>query len=47
LCYAGIGSFGKGDLDAAALEAGAPEAFFCPISFKLFRDPVILPTGQT
>jgi hypothetical protein len=41
------GSFTKGDMDSAALEAGAPEAFFCPISFKLLRDPVMLPTGQT
>ena len=29
------------------MEAGAPEGFFCPISLKLFRDPVMLPTGQT
>jgi hypothetical protein len=43
----GAGSFSKGDLDTAALEAGAPEAFFCPISFKMFRDPVMLSTGQT
>ena len=34
-------------MDAAALEAGAPDAFFCPISFRLFRDPVMLATGQT
>ena len=37
----------RGDLDTAAMEAGAPEGFFCPISLKLFRDPVMLPTGQT
>lgn len=43
----GVGSFSKGDLDTAALDAGAPEAFFCPISFKMFRDPVMLSTGQT
>ncbi|KAK9816535.1 hypothetical protein WJX72_001652 [[Myrmecia] bisecta] len=35
------------DFDAAASEAGAPATFFCPISFKVFRDPVMLPTGQT
>lgn len=35
------------DIDAAAAEAGAPETFFCPISFHFFRDPVLLPTGQT
>lgn len=35
------------DIDSAAAEAGAPETFFCPISFHLFRDPVLLPTGQT
>lgn len=46
-CLAGVVSFSKGDLDTAALEAGAPEAFFCPISFKMFRDPVMLSTGQT
>ena len=44
---AGHDSFSKGDLDTAAMEAGAPEGFFCPISLKLFRDPVMLPTGQT
>ena len=44
---AGYSSFSKGDLDTAAMEAGAPEGFFCPISLKLFRDPVMLPTGQT
>lgn len=26
---------------------GAPTMFFCPISHQLFRDPVLLPTGQT
>ena len=46
-CHAGYNSFSKGDLDTAAMEAGAPEGFFCPISLKLFRDPVMLPTGQT
>lgn len=35
------------DLDVRAAEAGAPATFFCPISFKLFRDPVLAPTGQT
>lgn len=35
------------DLDVRAAEAGAPATFFCPISFKCFRDPVLLPTGQT
>ena len=35
------------DLDVHAAEAGAPATFFCPISFKCFRDPVLLPTGQT
>ena len=44
---AGYSSFSKSDLDTAAMEAGAPEGFFCPISLKLFRDPVMLPTGQT
>lgn len=44
---AGHSSFSKGDLDTAAMDAGAPEGFFCPISLKLFRDPVMLPTGQT
>ena len=44
---AGYNSFSKGDLDTAAMEAGAPEGFFCPISLKLFRDPVMLSTGQT
>ena len=37
----------SGDLDVRAAEAGAPATFFCPISFKCFRDPVLLPTGQT
>ena len=46
-CGAGYNSFSKGDLDTAAMEVGAPEGFFCPISLKLFRDPVMLPTGQT
>jgi len=36
-----------GDLDAAAAEAGAPPTFFCPISLKLMRDPVLLATGQS
>ena len=35
------------DLDTAAELAGAPSNFFCPISMHLFRDPVVLPTGQT
>ncbi|KAK9835214.1 hypothetical protein WJX81_006329 [Elliptochloris bilobata] len=35
------------DLDQTAVEAGAPDVFFCPISLKLLRDPVLLPTGQT
>lgn len=35
------------DLDQAAVEAGAPDVFFCPISLKLLRDPVLLSTGQT
>lgn len=35
------------DVDAAASQLGAPETFFCPISFHLFRDPVLLQTGQT
>lgn len=35
------------DLDVQAAEAGAPATFFCPISFRCFRDPVLLPTGQT
>ncbi|CAL8467415.1 g6953 [Coccomyxa elongata] len=47
IAAARVVSFSKGDLDTAALEAGAPEAFFCPISFKIFRDPVMLSTGQT
>ncbi|EIE24426.1 U-box-domain-containing protein [Coccomyxa subellipsoidea C-169] len=47
IAAARVVSFSKGDLDTAALEAGAPEAFFCPISFKMFRDPVMLSTGQT
>lgn len=47
LVGAGYSSFSKSDLDTAAMEAGAPEGFFCPISLKLFRDPVMLPTGQT
>ena len=38
---------GSNDLDVRAAEAGAPATFFCPISFKCFRDPVLLPTGQT
>lgn len=37
----------ESDVDSRAAEAGAPETFFCPISFHLFRDPVLLPTGQT
>eukprot|EP00873_Tetraselmis_striata_P007110 jgi/Tetstr1/427374/TSEL_017538.t1 len=28
-------------------QLGAPAMFFCPISHQLFRDPVLLPTGQT
>ena len=28
-------------------EAGAPATFYCPISFRVLRDPVMLPTGQT
>ncbi|CAL5219472.1 g1307 [Coccomyxa viridis] len=47
LIAARYSSFSKSDLDTAAMEAGAPEGFFCPISLKLFRDPVMLPTGQT
>lgn len=35
------------DLDVQAAEAGAPATFFCPISFRCFRDPVLLSTGQT
>ena len=35
------------DLDVRAADAGAPATFFCPISFKCFRDPVLLPTGQS
>lgn len=35
------------DLDVRAADAGAPATFFCPISFKVFRDPVLAPTGQT
>ena len=45
------GAFGTGapgrDLDQAAAEAGCPDVFFCPISLKLLRDPVLLATGQT
>eukprot|EP00210_Caulerpa_lentillifera_P003076 g2938.t1 len=35
------------DLDAAAAQLGAPKTYFCPISYHLFRDPVLLQTGQT
>lgn len=35
------------DVDAAASRLGAPEMFFCPVSYHLFRDPVLLQTGQT
>jgi hypothetical protein len=35
------------DLENAAVEAGAPNPFFGPISFKIFRDPVMLPTGHS
>jgi len=35
------------DIEAAAVQLGAPQTFFCPISYHLFRDPVLLPTGQT
>ena len=35
------------DLDIAAAEAGAPATFFCPISYAVLRDPVLLSTGQT
>ena len=35
------------DLDVAAAEAGAPGQFFCPISYTIMRDPVLLSTGQT
>lgn len=38
---------GGDDVDAAASQLGAPETFFCPISYHLFRDPVLLQTGQT
>ena len=41
------GGGGKKDLDAQAAEAGAPKHFFCPISMRLMRDPVVLNTGQT
>ena len=35
------------DIDAIATQLGAPETYFCPVSFHLFRDPVLLQTGQT
>ena len=35
------------EVDVAAAQLNAPEMYFCPISFHLFRDPVLLPTGQT
>ena len=35
------------DIEAATVDLGAPQTFFCPISYHLFRDPVLLPTGQT
>lgn len=35
------------DVDAAATQLGAPDTYFCPISFHLFRDPVLLQSGQT
>ncbi len=35
------------DLDTHAADAGAPPTFFCPIALTLFRDPVMLPTGQS
>ena len=28
-------------------DIGASAAFFCPISQELYRDPVLVPTGQT
>lgn len=36
-----------GDKDSSADKLGAPEAYFCPISMHLMRDPVLITTGQT
>ena len=33
--------------DAKARKAGAPDSFFCPVSFTLMRDPVMIETGHT
>ena len=35
------------DLDAAAADAGAPPSFFCPISLRVMRDPVLLASGHS
>ena len=35
------------DMSFPPAEAGAPATFYCPISFRVLRDPVMLPTGQT
>jgi len=35
------------DIDTHAADSGAPPTFFCPIALTLFRDPVMLPTGQS
>ncbi|GMH39540.1 hypothetical protein BSKO_07438 [Bryopsis sp. KO-2023] len=35
------------DIDTVAHKLGAPDTFFCPVSFHLMRDPVLISTGQT